>query len=191
MSPLTPALDNGSVFFADDLLGECPHWDEERGVLSRVDVHGGLLRFCDPVTGVQSTQPLEAPVGFAGLASAASLAAGARAATLLGAGCGAICFGFGDSTGVDSEASFAVSTGGDSEASFGASICGAGATACGAAAAKRSLNNSDGDAIDAGAEITGAGSGSAARIVSTAGALRIASTDGRLVTAASKFPTVG
>lgn len=65
MSPLTPALDNGSVFFADDLLGECPHWDEERGVLSRVDVHGGLLRFCDPVTGVQSTQPLEAPVGFA------------------------------------------------------------------------------------------------------------------------------
>lgn len=69
ISPLskpTPlALPNLTAFLADDLLGECPHWDEERGILSRVDVHGGLLRCCDPATGEQSTVTLEAPISFA------------------------------------------------------------------------------------------------------------------------------
>lgn len=58
-------MGNGSAFFADDLLGEGPHWDEDREVLSRVDIHGGRLRICDPVTGEQSTQSLEAPAAFA------------------------------------------------------------------------------------------------------------------------------
>jgi len=59
------ALENFSVFVADDMLGEGPHWDETTGLLSRVDIHAGLLRLCDPVTGVQSTQKLGPPVGFA------------------------------------------------------------------------------------------------------------------------------
>ena len=54
-----------SVFMADDLLGESPCWNPETGILSRVDIHGGRLRTCDPVTGVQSSQDFEVPLSFA------------------------------------------------------------------------------------------------------------------------------
>ena len=54
-----------SVFMADDLLGECPHWNPETGLLSRVDIHGGRLRTIDPLTGVQTSQDFEAPLSFA------------------------------------------------------------------------------------------------------------------------------
>src|SRR3990170_984757 len=115
----------------------------------------------------RSTMSLaEAAGAFAGLASAESVA-GASAASLAGAGCGEICLDFDVSTGAESEASLGASTDADTEASFGASVSGigstpCGATACGEAAAKRSLNISEADAIVAGAEITGAGSASAA-----------------------------
>ena len=58
-------VENCTVFIADDMLGEGPHWDEHRGILSRVDIHAGLLRLCDPATGEQSTQVIETPLGFA------------------------------------------------------------------------------------------------------------------------------
>ena len=54
-----------SVFMADDLLGECPHWNPATGLLSRVDIHGGRLRTFDPLTGVQTSQDFEAPLSFA------------------------------------------------------------------------------------------------------------------------------
>ncbi len=97
------------------------------------------------------------------------------AATWAGAG-GGVSFGFGAS------------------ASFGASAgCGASASAfdstpCGAAAANRSSNESNGpDGTLAGAPITGAGSGKAARTSLVAGAPLTASVGGRLITGASKF----
>ena len=59
------SLADVSVFMADDLLGEGPCWHHETGVLSRVDIHGGRLRTCDPATGEQTSQDLEAPLAFA------------------------------------------------------------------------------------------------------------------------------
>jgi sugar lactone lactonase YvrE len=58
-------LENVSVFMADDLLGEGPHWNQRTGLLSRVDIHGGRLRTCDPLTGAQTSQDFEAPLSFA------------------------------------------------------------------------------------------------------------------------------
>jgi sugar lactone lactonase YvrE len=58
-------LENVSVFMADDLLGESPYWDAARGLLTRVDIHGGRLRTCDPVTGDQTSQDIAAPLSFA------------------------------------------------------------------------------------------------------------------------------
>lgn len=54
-----------SVFLADDLLGESPFWNHETGVLSRVDIHGGRLRTCDPATGTQTSADFDAPLSFA------------------------------------------------------------------------------------------------------------------------------
>ena len=54
-----------SVFMADDLLGESPCWNHETGILSRVDIHGGRLRTCDPLTGTQTSQEFEAPLSVA------------------------------------------------------------------------------------------------------------------------------
>ncbi|MEI8056542.1 MAG: SMP-30/gluconolactonase/LRE family protein [Actinomycetes bacterium] len=58
-------LADASVFMADDLLGESPHWNPVSGLLSRVDIHGGRLRTLDPITGVQTSQDFEAPLSFA------------------------------------------------------------------------------------------------------------------------------
>jgi hypothetical protein len=80
-------------------------------------------------------------------------------------------------------------TGGDTSASFGASGWAAGSTLCGAAAAKRSTNESEGAAgTVAGAAMTGCGLVSAMRVtLSAGGALKVATACGRRITGASKL----
>jgi sugar lactone lactonase YvrE len=54
-----------SAFLDHDLLGEGPYWLPERGLLSRVDVHGGDIVLLDPVTGVHERHAVGSPVSFA------------------------------------------------------------------------------------------------------------------------------
>src|SRR6266436_584095 len=81
---------------------------------------------------------------------------------------------------VSGEFNFGAST------SFGAPAGAVGSTDCGAAAAKRSSNESNGGTL-AGAEITGAGSGKAATMVSAAEGALLTAKAGRLITGASKL----
>jgi sugar lactone lactonase YvrE len=60
--PTSPPL---TAFVSDDLLGESPCWNADRGILSRADIHGGALVECDPVTGEHRRHQLGTPLGFA------------------------------------------------------------------------------------------------------------------------------
>src|SRR5258708_19783357 len=78
--------------------------------------------------------------------------------------------------------------GGAASASFGGSAGADGSTDCGAAAANRSSNESNGrDGMLAGAEITGAGSGKAAAMASAADAALLTAKAGPLTTATPNF----
>jgi sugar lactone lactonase YvrE len=54
-----------SAFLDHDMLGECPYWLPDRGLLSRVDIHGGDVVLLDPVTGVHERHHVGSPVAFA------------------------------------------------------------------------------------------------------------------------------
>lgn len=54
-----------TAFLDKDLLGEGPYWLPDRGLLSRVDIHGGDLVICDPVTGEHRRHHVGAPAAFA------------------------------------------------------------------------------------------------------------------------------
>lgn len=54
-----------SAYLDHDLLGEGPYWLPDRGLLSRVDIHGGDVVLLDPVTGVHERHPVGKPVAFA------------------------------------------------------------------------------------------------------------------------------
>ena len=155
------------------------------GLPEAIDITAALARCAMSLT--------EAPP-FAGFVSTDS-AAGASEATLAGAGCGAVSLDFGVSTGANSEASFGASAGfeisgdGEAAASFDASVCGAGSTAWGAAAAKRSSNLSVEVDATAGAVIAGAGSGKEAKtLLTTVCGFRAATDCERRITGLSKFP---
>lgn len=54
-----------TAFLADDLLGEGPYWEPDRGLLSRVDIHAGEVVTCDPTTGLHHRHHVGAPAAFA------------------------------------------------------------------------------------------------------------------------------
>lgn len=54
-----------SAFLDHDMLGEGPYWLADRGVLSRVDIHGGDIVVCDPVSGEHERHRVGNPVAFA------------------------------------------------------------------------------------------------------------------------------
>src|SRR5258708_21009468 len=133
----------------------------------------GLLAAATDITAALARRAMSrtaAPGFFADRASVARGGAGAIAAIWTGADGSELSFGC------------------VASASFGVSACAAGSTDCGAAAANRSSNESNGrDGTLPGAEIIGAGSGKAATMVSASdGALLTTSTE-RLTTGESKL----
>jgi sugar lactone lactonase YvrE len=54
-----------TAFLEHDMLGECPYWLPEHGLLSRVDIHGGDVVLLDPLTGQHERHHVGNPVAFA------------------------------------------------------------------------------------------------------------------------------